>query len=65
MPLTLIIIIIIVVNIVIVIFTIIDPLITRIVEAAWMMHQPAFSIVSFSPLPSRTCKTPGLSTLCY
>ena len=40
---------------------IINPLTTRVVGAPQMILQPVFSIFSCSPLPSGTCRTPGLS----
>ena len=40
---------------------IISPLTERVVGAPQMILQPAFSISSCSPLPSGTCRTPGLS----
>ena len=40
---------------------IINPLTARIVGAPQMILQPVFSIFPCSPLPSGTCRTPGLS----
>ena len=40
---------------------IINPLTARVVGAPQMILQPVFSICPFSPLPSGTCRTPGLS----
>ena len=46
---------------IIVIIIIIYPLTARVVGAPKMISQPVFCIFSCSPLPSRTCRTPGLS----
>ena len=43
------------------IIIIINPLTARVVGAPQMILQPVFSIVPCSPLPSGTCRTPGLS----
>ena len=40
---------------------IINPLTARVVGAPQMILQPVFSISPRSPLPSGTCRTPGLS----
>ena len=40
---------------------IINPLTARVVGAPQMILQPVFSIFPYSPLPSGTCRTPGLS----
>ena len=40
---------------------IINPLTARVVGAPQMILQPVFSILPCSPLPSGTCRTPGLS----
>ena len=40
---------------------IINPLTARVVGAPQMTLQPVFSIFPCSPLPSGTCRTPGLS----
>ena len=40
---------------------IINPLTARVVGAQQMILQPVFSIFPCSPLPSGTCRTPGLS----
>ena len=40
---------------------IINPLTTRVVGAPQMILQPVFSIFPCPPLPSGTCRTPGLS----
>ena len=40
---------------------IINPLTARVVGAPQMILQPVFSIFPCSPLPSGTCRTPGLS----
>ena len=45
----------------IVIVIIINPLTKRVVGAPQMILQPVFSIFPCSPLPSGTCRTPGLS----
>ena len=45
----------------IIIITIINPLTTRVVGAPQMILQPVFSIFPCSPLPSGTCRIPGLS----
>ena len=42
---------------------IISPLTARVVGAPQMILQPVFSIFPCSPLPSGTCRTPGLSIL--
>ena len=41
--------------------SIINPLTVRVVGAPQMILQPVFSIFPCSPLPSWTCRTPGLS----
>ena len=56
-----IIIIIIIINIIIIIIIIINLLTVRVVGAPQMISQPLFSIFPCSPLPSGTCRTPGLS----
>ena len=43
-----------------IIIIIINPLTARIVGAPQMILQPVFSILPFFPLPSGTCRTPGL-----
>ena len=43
------------------IIIIVYPLITRVVGAPQMILQPVFSIFPCSPLPSGTCRTPGMS----
>ena len=43
------------------IIIIINPLTVRVVGAPQMSLQPVFSIFPCSPLPSGTCRTPGLS----
>ena len=43
------------------IIIIINPLTARVVGAPQMILQPVFSIFPCSPLPSGTCRTPGLS----
>ena len=43
------------------IIIIISPLTARVVGAPQMILQPVFSIFPGSPLPSGTCRTPGLS----
>ena len=43
------------------IIIIIYPLTARVVGAPHTISQPVFSIFPCSPLPSRTCRTPGLS----
>ena len=43
------------------IIIIINPLTARVVGAPQMILQPVFSIFPWSPLPSGTCRTPGLS----
>ena len=48
--------------IIIIIIIIIYPLIARVFGAPQMISQPVFSIFPCSPLPSGTCRTPGLST---
>ena len=45
------------------IIIIIYPLTARVVGAPQMILQPVFSIFPCSPLPSGTCRTPGLSIL--
>ena len=40
---------------------IINPLTARVVGAPHMVLQPVFSIFPYSPLPSGTCRNPGLS----
>ena len=40
---------------------IINPLTARVVGAPQMILQPVFSIFPRSPMPSGTCRTPGLS----
>ena len=45
----------------IIIITIINPLTARVVGAPQMILQPVFSVFPCSPLPSWTCRTPGLS----
>ena len=42
----------------------INPLTARVVGAPQMIFQPVFSIFPCSPLPSGTCRTPGLSIPC-
>ena len=44
-----------------IIIIIIYPLTARVVWAPQMILQPVFSIFPCSPLPSGTCRTPGLS----
>ena len=44
-----------------VIIIIINPWTTRVAGAPQMILQPVFSIFPCSPLPSGTCRTPGLS----
>ena len=44
-----------------IIIIIINPLTARVVGAPQMILQPVFSIFPCSPLPSGTCRTPGLS----
>ena len=44
-----------------IIIIIINPLIARVVGAPQIILQPVFSIFPCSPLPSGTCRTPGLS----
>ena len=46
---------------IIIITIIINPLTARVVGAPQMTLQPVFSIFPCSPLPSGTCRTPGLS----
>ena len=46
-----------------IIIIIINPLTARVVGAPQMILQPVFSIFPCSPLPSGTCRTPGLSIL--
>ena len=48
----------------IIIIIIIYPLTARVVGAPQMISQPVFSIFPCSPLPSGTCRTPGLSIPC-
>ena len=49
-----------------IILILINPLTARVVGAPQMILQPVFSIFPCSPLPSGTCRTPGLSIpLCY
>ena len=43
------------------IIIIINPLTARVVGAPQMILQPVFSIFPCSPVPSGTCRTPGLS----
>ena len=50
-----------IVVIVVIIIIIINPLTARVVGAPRMILQPVFSIFPCSPLPSGTCRTPGLS----
>ena len=45
----------------IIIIIIIYPLTARVIGAPEMISQPVFSIFPCSPLPSETCRTPGLS----
>ena len=47
--------------IIIIIIIIIYPLTARVVGAPQMIWQPVISIFPCSPLPSGTCRTPGLS----
>ena len=42
------------------IIIIINPITVRVVGAPQMILQPVFSIFPCSPLPSGTCRTPGL-----
>ena len=49
--------------IIIIIIIIINSLTARVVGAPQMILQPVFSIYPCSPLPSGTCRTPGLSIL--
>ena len=44
------------------IIIIINPLTARVVGAPQMISQPVFSVFPCSPLPSGTCRTPGLSS---
>ena len=44
-----------------IIIIIVNPLTARAVGAPQMILQPVFSIFPCSPLPSGTCRTPGLS----
>ena len=44
-----------------IIIIIINPLTARVAGAPQMILQPVFSIFPCSPLPSRNCRTPGLS----
>ena len=46
-----------------IIIIIINPLTARVVGAPQMILQPVVSIFPYSPLPSGTCRTPGLSIL--
>ena len=46
---------------IIIIIIIINPLTARVVGAPQMILQPVFSFFPCSPLPSGTCRTPGLS----
>ena len=46
---------------ILVIIIITNPLTARVVRAPQMILQPVFSIFPCSPLPSGTCRTPGLS----
>ena len=48
-------------NVEIIIIIIINPLTARVLGAPQMILQPVFSIFPCSPLPSGTCRTPGLS----
>ena len=48
-------------RIIIIIIIIINPLTARVFGAPQMILQPVFSIFPCSPLPSGTCRTPGLS----
>ena len=48
-------------HIIIIIIIIINPLTARVVGAPQMILQPVFSIFPCSPLPSGTCRTPGLA----
>ena len=50
---------------IIIIIIIINPLTARVVGAPQMILQPVFSIFPCSPLPSGTCRTPGLSNRPY
>ena len=55
------IIIIITITITIIIIIIINPLTARVVGAPHMILKPVFSIFPCSPVPTETCRTPGLS----
>ena len=44
-----------------IIIIIINPLTVRVIGAPQMILQPVLSILHCSPLPSGTCRTPGLS----
>ena len=46
---------------IIIIIIIINPLTARVIGAPQMILQPVFTIFPCSPLPSGTCRTPGLS----
>ncbi len=48
-------------SIIIIIIIIINPLTARVDGAPQMILQPVFSIFPCSPLPSGTCRTPGMS----
>ena len=48
-------------TIAVIIIIIINPLTAGVVGAPQMILQPVFSIFPCSPLPSGTCRTPGLS----
>ena len=48
-------------TIIIIIIIIINPLTARVIGVPQMILQPVFSIFPCSPLPSGTCRTPGLS----
>ena len=50
-------------HLLIIIIIIINPLTARVVGAPQMILQPVFSIFPCSPLPSGTCRTPGLNLL--
>ena len=50
-----------VIIIIIIIIIIINPFTARVVGELQMILQPVFSIFPCSPLPSGTCRTPGLS----
>ena len=51
------------INVIIIIIIIICSLTTRVVGAPHMISQPVSSIFPCSPLPSGTCRTPGLSLM--